>query len=55
MDITEEEFRSMLITAMKKAVAVGLFPKHPVSEDSYLTHWRQMEDVLRVAVNQVKE
>lgn len=46
MELTQE----MLNLAMKKAVNLGIFPKHPVSEETYLKHWKQMEDVLIAAL-----
>ena len=41
----------MLIRAMKKAVEVGIFPKHPVDSETYLKHWAGMQEVLKAAMD----
>lgn len=45
--IDDEE---MLARAMKKAVEVGIFPKHEVDTETYLKHWAGMKAVLQAAV-----
>lgn len=40
----------MLARAMKKAVEVGIFPKHPVDTETYLKRWAGMKAVLQTAV-----
>ena len=48
---TVEVSEDMLIRAMKKAVEVGVLPKHPVDEETYLKHWSGMKEVLLAALN----
>ena len=48
---TVEVSQDMLIRAMKKAVKVGVLPKHPVDEETYLKHWSGMKKVLEAALN----
>lgn len=45
--VVDEE---MLARAMKKAVEVGIFPKHPVDTETYLKHWDGMKAVLQTVV-----
>lgn len=45
--IDDEE---MLARAMKKAVEVGIFPKHSVDTETYLNHWAGMKEVLKAAL-----
>ena len=40
----------MLTRAVKKAVKIGLFPKHQVDADTYLKQRRGMREVLKAAL-----
>jgi len=46
MQVTQE----MLNAAMKKAVELGIFPKHG-DEQTYLRHWESMKQVLEAALD----
>lgn len=50
MELTQD----MLIKAMKKAVEVGILPKFPVDEETYLKHWNGMKSVLEQVLNEVE-
>ncbi len=47
MKVTEE----MLTAAMRKAVELGLFPKHAAVE-TYLKHWDGMRECLKAAIEE---
>lgn len=46
--ITYDELQTALAAAMRKAVALGVMPKHSVDED-YLRHWGNMQTILAEA------
>ena len=47
MEITEE----MLISAMKKAIELELFPRF-INQNEYAQYWDGMEKVLEAALNE---
>ncbi len=48
MEITTE----ILTKAMKKAVELGIFPKH-VSQEDYVKHWESMKKVLEATFEDI--
>ena len=53
MSLPKEQKEEMLIAAMKEAVKIGLFPQHEVSMETYLKHWKWMEQCLDAAMSEI--